>query len=128
MIPHKYKWLIENLDNREPIALFGVECDLGWSRLLESLFEELTYIDKNKSTRITQIKEKFGTLRIYYILTKPVEDVVERLINKCVEAAEHDSNTICEKCGRVGTLKSNEWHRVTCTACEAEYQKRKLEV
>ena len=126
MIDDKYHWLIDNLDDREPIVQFGIECDIGWTRLLHSLFEELTHIDKTKSTRITQIKEKFGTLRVYYILTHPVDEVVERLIQICINTAEQNSSHVCEKCGHPGTLKSNERHRVTCSPCEAQYQKNKL--
>jgi hypothetical protein len=73
----------------------GIECGIGWSNILNSLFSELS---KNKEVRIVQVKEKFGGLRIYYY---PIQDCSDSLIH----VAENLASTTCEQCGNVGRIK-----------------------
>lgn len=57
---------------------------------------------------VTQVKEKFGTLRFYF----GSNDVIDGF----VRAAEAASSRICEECGRYGTLRDNTfWHYTACT-------------
>lgn len=122
MIKEEFKWLFKDLDKNEPICEFGLECGKGWYTLLNKLFEEIDYIDKLKCTRITQIKEKFGTLRVYYTYIEKPNDIVERLVHNSISIAEYNSKRICETCGKIGTLKQNDYHRVTCEVCEENYK------
>ena len=41
---------------------YGIECEDGWFELIFNLCEQL----KDENIEVTQIKEKFGTLRFYY--------------------------------------------------------------
>jgi hypothetical protein len=56
---------------------------------------------------LTQVKEKFGTLRVY---TCGGDDAVERY----VEFAEYFSSRVCEDCGAPGKLRTGGWLRTLC--------------
>jgi len=55
----------------------------------------------------TQIKEKFGTLRIY---TSQLDPYIEGMIEMAEDMSEH----ICEKCGNKGRLYNINWHKTLC--------------
>lgn len=78
--------------------------DKGWHGLLEILFSEL---EKYPNVVVSQVKEKFGGLRIY---TNPMNDEFELI----VASLERDSYTICETCGKAGKLRSGDWMRTLC--------------
>jgi len=61
---------------------------------------------------VQQVKEKFGTLRIY---VKGWDDRTEDLIS----FAENMSATICEECGNVGESRTTEsgWVKTLCDPC-----------
>ena len=55
-----------------------------------------------------QIKEKFGTLRMYY-------DGGDEFVRGIVGFAEHYSCFCCEKCGNTGEMITNGgWHQTLC--------------
>lgn len=60
---------------------------------------------------VTQVKEKFGTLRFY----APGNDRIFRLIN----LAETMSAETCEDCGAYGKIREGSWIRVLCDKCAA---------
>jgi len=60
-----------------------------------------------------QIKEKFGSLRIYADGHYNVP-----FVEGAISFAEHMSTKVCEKCGAPGTLRANNWWRVSCETCE----------
>ena len=66
------------------------ELPAGWRELFRKLIADLTAIDPNIA--VTQAKQKFGRLRVYY---RPYSPDASEL----VDAAEQQSRTICEKCG-----------------------------
>lgn len=57
-------------DPRQTCMAWGIECGDGWYEILDKLFEDITVVcaGTNKEFRATQIKEKFGGLRIYYAI------------------------------------------------------------
>lgn len=57
--------------------------------------------------RFVQIKQKFGTLRMYY-------DGGNETVKSVVSMAEDLSSTTCESCGNVGKLYRIGWHRTLC--------------
>lgn len=63
--------------------------------------------------RVTQVKEKFGTLRFHIATRDP-------RVAALVSFAEHHSGRVCEKCGAPGTLRTNGWLRTLCDVHEAE--------
>lgn len=91
----------------------GCDCDDGWYNLIHDFCKELDdfYKTKNKNInkiKIYQIKEKYGTLRIYlgnYI--DGVDDIVAKY--------EDLSGEICEMCGNIGDISiSGSWYKTLC--------------
>jgi hypothetical protein len=95
------KWDLQNLNNGY------IECDPGWNALLEQFLRELT--PEQRSSDIHQIKEKFGTLRIYGTIE------VEQIARKY----ETLSATTCEISGQPGTLHKNGGWLKTLSSIEA---------
>lgn len=61
----------------------------------------------------TQVKEKFGTLRIYF-------DGGDDHIRDILSEAEDLSSTTCESCGcGQGVHRTKGWHRTLCDTCES---------
>jgi hypothetical protein len=95
------QWGLQNLNNGY------IECNPGWNALLEQFLNELT--PEQRSSDIHQIKEKFGTLRIY----RSIE--VEEIAGKY----ERLSATTCEISGQPGTLHKNGGWLKTLSSTEA---------
>lgn len=101
------------------------ECLDGWYDLLYKLFQDIMRVSKQEKYRIgfsekkddpgmtiVQVKEKYGTLRIY-------TNFSYEEIDKLIDRAEHASETICEVCGKEGKLKcENRWYLVRCKDCK----------
>lgn len=71
--------------------------------LVEKNLEE--YIDQLPT--FTQIKEKYGSLRIS---TTRIDQYYDGMITMAEDMSEH----ICEKCGDKGRLYSIHWHKTLC--------------
>lgn len=86
----------------------------GWSHLIKPV----TDYCKKHHIKIIQIKEKFGSLRIY--IDEYTPELVE-LINK----AEAESEKTCEKCGEPGYIAGPGWVKCFCEQHHNERQTRK---
>lgn len=94
---------------------FGVETGSGWYWLISNLLECIhSYVSQNEvpEVTITQIKEKYGSLRFYFT---GGNDMVYGM----VWLAEDMSEKICEECGSTeGILKEiNGWWSTRCKNC-----------
>jgi hypothetical protein len=88
---------------------WGIECEDGWEPLLRKAITKIVKIDPNAEA--TQIKEKYGSLRLYISTNKDKAfDVAEE--------AEDKSCEICEICGKPGTINENGWLKSRCKKCE----------
>ena len=67
----------------------------------------------------TQIKEKYGTLRVYY---SGGDDFCQGVI----DMAESMSSVTCEDCGVPGKAREGGWIRTLCDDCEHEYKTRRF--
>lgn len=90
------------------------ECGDGWFQLLKDMFEEIKeQMDKHniEVLYISQIKEKFGGLRVYADFpNKEIEDIAEKYENK--------SLTVCEYCGLPSHLRIfRGWVYNMCDPC-----------
>ena len=88
---------------------------------------------KGFGVKFTQIKQKFGTLRIYYdIYPKYTEEEIadvcikkldnqrlryEGFVDGVIEFAIHLSSHTCERDGNPGTLESKGWWSTLCEKC-----------
>ncbi|MFI6742466.1 hypothetical protein ACIBI9_57005 [Nonomuraea sp. NPDC050451] len=106
----------------------------GWHPLLLRLHEELLAVSPSYS--VQQVKEKYGTLRIYLLTGllrhlhqggdmwpepheqeryKQEDDAATLL----VRAAEEESARICEYCGNPGQGRDRVWIKTLCDDCNA---------
>lgn len=111
----KFPWFeAKNIWSGEKLnSPYYCECDDGWYNLIYNCCKDIEQLYKSKNAdintlRILQIKEKYGTLRIYldnYI--DGTDDIVTKY--------ENLSSEICEVCGDKGSLKlKNSWMKTLC--------------
>jgi len=83
-----------------------VEFRDGWFEILHELgndIKDLCDLANEQYPTILQTKEKFGTLRFYYI-DNSENEIVKKCIRALVNRAEKQSGKICEICGKYGEL------------------------
>jgi hypothetical protein len=86
----------------------------GWWKILDDMDVKLK--KENPHIGYSQIKEKFGNLRVY-------TNAFSKRIDKIVSEAELKSSKICEECGKPGkSCDPNGWMLTLCSTCE---EKRK---
>lgn len=103
---------------------FGIDTGDGWYQLLYDMCREITEVletaGKPLHIVVDQIKEKYGILRFYYHFedAEPGWDDVHQKIALIVEKYEDKSESVCEICGREGTLRTDlRWIQTLCDAC-----------
>lgn len=111
----------------EPFPMFGIECGSGWYPILNQLFacinSHLDWINKGKNDIekvpfiLTQIKEKYGTLRFYY-------DGGDERIDGMALMAEAMSAVTCEVCGNPGKFRGRGWYYTACDEHTREEDKK----
>ena len=85
----------------------------GWTDLLDELCAKLFAL--GWSGEIEQVKEKFGTLRFYFVNT--CGDFADIAFD-VVDATEARSAFVCELCGEHGEVKSlHGWLVCRCDTC-----------
>lgn len=108
-------------DMRTTAMYWGFECGDGWYELLKDACDKIEPIlAANKKAdplgwkcglyRASQVKEKYGTLRLY--LSGASNEVY-----KIVDELEHKSSTICEECGKPGKIIGGNWLYCRCRDC-----------
>jgi len=100
-----------------PFSYYGVECGDGWKPLILEALNKMEELDDE--LYITQIKEKFGGLRLY---TSPYKATIENELEEIIAAAEEKASQTCETCGVPGHLRPDGWMRTLCDSCESDYQ------
>lgn len=106
----------KDLDMTQTCMCWGIETEQGWFQLLDTLCSNIQwYLDKNAKpgtpqVEATQVKEKFGGLRFYYI---GGDDYTDGMIN----LAESMSYHICQECGNAGKERNTSWVVTMCDKC-----------
>jgi hypothetical protein len=99
-------------------SLYGglsyIECGDGWYTLLSDLGRALDGIP----VRALQVKEKFGTLRVYCSEEKELSQDTRTFVASAVREAERASSITCEECGSPGSMVRGSWWRTLCMICE----------
>jgi len=90
------------------------ECGDGWYQLIDDMLteiQELCIMEWLKAPQIGQIKEKYGSLRVYmHNYCEDIEEVIARY--------ERKSSSVCELCGKIGTnINYNGWQITRCEEC-----------
>jgi hypothetical protein len=99
----------------KPFSMFGVECGPGWAGLVGRLLDDMATIVRptGRKLEISQVKEKFGTLRCYW--SGPFDGEDHDRICEAVELAEFRSECTCEQCGAPGSMRDRGgWFAVRC--------------
>lgn len=112
--------MFEGLRPRDPIAMFWIECDNGWFDLLRDCIEKIKKISEKSGVvpTVSQIKEKYGTLRFYiYSATDEMRDVIDQV--------ERASAKICEQCGSNGSRRDDGWIYTMCDNCWKSHEDTK---
>jgi hypothetical protein len=99
-------------DPRRGTMWFGFACADGWFCILRDLFVSLKPMAP-EGFKVSQVKAKFGTLRVYASGTTP--DVY-----RAIKEAEDKSRRTCEVCGQPGALYEEDSAscRANCLDCE----------
>jgi hypothetical protein len=116
-------WLANHPNNPVPIEehwnrRFSFECGPGWAGLLERLFNDLSSIMRPTGDTIVikQLKEKFGTLRVYW--QRAVDNDTDALIDDAILLAAFRSEVTCQTCGSSGQMRKSSfsWYHVACNS------------
>lgn len=124
-------------DPKKTCMAWGIDCGDGWFFILDNLCHKIQHRINNRIREIkegwvipgkekeipqfvaTQVKEKFGGLRLYY-------DGGDDYITALVDMAESLSFATCENCGAlnetVGRVEKG-WIQSLCPACAKEFGK-----
>lgn len=110
-------------ESHSPFAMFGFEVGEGWYDIIDRMLNKLEpiAIASNKKYKdeyecsfvLSQLKEKFGILRVY---TSFHEDDAQDVIT----AAENESAKTCEVCGKPGRIVGKGWWSARCTECSPD--------
>ena len=96
-----------------PSLCFGIECGEGWHNLILKLSEKLEALIlqlpevARAGVYVTQVKEKYGTLR-FYMSTETDE------MSDAIRFAEAESEVTCEICGKPGRTEGESWLSTVC--------------
>ena len=86
----------------------------GWSNIINRLYDA-----KPKNVQVTQVKEKYGTLRFY------VSSAPEWYFD-LIDYYEEKSGIICEQCGELGKMREDRgWVLTLCDDCDKINKERK---
>ena len=99
------------------------ECHDGWFQLIYDCCKEIKESYEKNGYDITidtimpfQIKEKYGTLNMYFNCSEEAHNIVSKY--------EDMSETVCEFCGDTGILRNmNGWYKTLCENCFIEKNK-----
>lgn len=103
------------IDPRQNLMCFGFDCGDGWKKILHECFAALRVLKEHgiaPNLGLMQVKEKFGTLRVYLYGEDPYE-----IAFAVASHAEHRSSNTCEDCGDYGTRRGGGWIRTLCDKC-----------
>ncbi len=98
------------------LMAFGFMCGEGWHPLIMDALGKIQKIvdEEGLDVRVTEIKEKYGGLRIYL-------DSYTDEIQTIIDAAEEKSLTTCEVCGKEAKQHIvNGWVCTRCDICLGE--------
>lgn len=90
----------------------------GWHQILATLHLDLMQLAPGYS--VSQIKEKFGGLRVYLDHDPNSSYADGQKVNALVDAAESLAAKACEDCGLPGELREGSWLVTMCDGCWAK--------
>lgn len=87
----------------------------GWRDIVETAIARVAAASTGHDVRIEQIKQKFGSLRIYWTCADGVPQDVSLNLEEAVARAEARSECTCETCRSPGRLyTTGSWDATSC--------------
>ena len=107
------------MTKKDRYELYRFSVGPGWWGILDKYVPQ--FVASNPACNL-YIKEKYGVLRIYVTGKVKFLNAFEQM----AEEAELESETICERCGAPGRLRTNlPWIQTLCDRClEADFEQR----
>jgi len=108
--PNDFKFTKNHYATMKAIPLYknnAFECCVGWFDILFDLGHKINaYCADNgiKLPKVQQVKEKFGTLRLYYAWQEDISDEHKQVVREWVAKAEDQTEITCEYCGQPGQM------------------------
>ena len=93
--------------------VFGCEHGDGWHGIIRSACRAISFHEANAGRsdfRFSQVKEKWGILRIYY-------SGGDEFVMGVIAMAEAVSSVTCERCGAPGKPNDGGWISTLCGGC-----------
>jgi len=131
----------KDLPMSQTAMCWGLNCSDGWYWLINNLCFQLQFdIDKNHYPQIefTQVKEKFGLLRIYYTYaedayvkrTEKQQNDIQKITaaqDGMIDFAMSLSESICEECGSTDRVTQTAgWVYTRCHKCLSRMYREKF--
>lgn len=129
MTPEQDRYLVQKYPNlyrdrntsmTQTAMCWGFDIGSGWFQIIDNLSAKLEALilalpeADREYIRASQVKEKYGGLRVYLTSETPEMDEV-------IKEAENMSFETCEECGLPGTAKNSiGWIRTLCKGCRQE--------
>jgi hypothetical protein len=106
-----------NLPMTECLMCFGCECGDGWFDIIYQACKEMMKTNPPKEAGFFQIKEKWGSLRLY------MDDATDDM-REIIYDAEEKSNSVCENCGSTEDVRKTKggWIKTLCGQCRNNKQ------
>jgi len=111
-------WQQELNEKRQSDGWYGCSVNDGWRDIVLEADAMLEYIDPDY--KISQVKEKFGTMRYYFETDK--EGIEMKIMHAITEYAERKSRNTCEDCGEYGKIRGDiGWMLTLCDKCHSHH-------
>ena len=110
------------------------EFNSGWDKIISDMFDQIEPVlrdiynlepersqDPENQFRVMQIKEKFGSLRVYVDIPSFWKTEYQRqcdLIQEAINTADNLSIETCELCGEPGRIVGTGWLSCRCQKCD----------
>lgn len=115
---NKMNYTLEDVVNDHPKLYRNtkyIACGQGWADLIYELSSKLEPLIDSEEMYASQIKEKYGQLRLYMSLYNEEIDAL-------IEQATKDSKRVCEMCGDEGSICTiGHWVTVRCQDCKQRF-------
>ena len=114
------KILTPDHNKNVPYDVYGIECDDGWYKLLDTTFKTINnHLESNSLNdfKIVQIKEKLGKLRMWCLNS-------DTYITGVLSLAHNMSENTCELCGSIENVHLHcigALNKTLCKYCKHEW-------
>jgi hypothetical protein len=145
----EYSDFFRDINNKQKSNMrFGFCCDVGWYPIVEEALEKIDQLEHADFIEITQVKEKYGSLQVYYRIReefklKYASNIFKRIyynikgfdidaettrfiteVDSIIASARSRAVETCELCGKHTMNKrlSDYWVKTVCKSCHQVFE------